>query len=367
MSDESVRPVLISVVIPAYQAEKTIARCAYSVLECSDPRLELIIVNDGSSDRTLSICKMIERCDKRVSVINQRNLGRSAARNAGLALASGDWVTFADADDWFHPGSVHGLFGYLDLDADCIVFKVSSERYSARGKYEIDCEEVRACLLNPASVHACEATRKRLRGFWLGPVYAKLYRREAIVGHAFELGLRFGEDALFNYEVFNAVKILFVDEGVYCFNRAVPGTVGAFSVGDVAHVSSYIDTVRRLFAVDGDEAKDVRSFIGGEVLRLCLRAARYGDGGKEACEAVSALVEDALVRKCLMDVEFPSFKERIHMLPLRVLLAKGKAHEALSLEKGWQNTKMVLSRALKRGRDETKISSEDFLNDDKKG
>jgi len=87
----------ISAIIPAHNAELTLLSAASSVLNQSFKDIELIIVDDGSSDRTLEIARSIS--DQRVSVLSQRNSGPGAARNVGLNAASGRWVAFLDADD----------------------------------------------------------------------------------------------------------------------------------------------------------------------------------------------------------------------------------------------------------------------------
>ena len=91
---------MVSVLIPAYNAEKTINRCLDSILCQTFQDIELIIVNDGSTDNTLSILLNYAEKDKRIIIYNQPNQGVSAARNTGLRNASGDYILYVDSDDW---------------------------------------------------------------------------------------------------------------------------------------------------------------------------------------------------------------------------------------------------------------------------
>ncbi len=105
----------ISVIIPAYNAEKTISATVESVLKQTLPPYEVIVVNDGSKDRTQEI---VEAMGERVILINQSNSGVSAARNNGLAHAEGEWVAFLDSDDVWHPTKLQKQADFLLEHAD---------------------------------------------------------------------------------------------------------------------------------------------------------------------------------------------------------------------------------------------------------
>ncbi len=91
---------IISVIVPAFNAEKYLERSINSILSSTLTELEIILVNDGSTDRTAEICMELKKKDSRVLVVHQRNKGVSAARNAGLHLARGKYFAFVDADDY---------------------------------------------------------------------------------------------------------------------------------------------------------------------------------------------------------------------------------------------------------------------------
>ncbi|RGS75650.1 glycosyltransferase family 2 protein [Ruminococcus bromii] len=90
---------VISVIVPTYNSEKTIERCLLSILKQTYENLEVIVVNDGSSDSTETICEKMASCDSRLKVITIKNGGVSHARNIGIDNAKGDYITFVDSDD----------------------------------------------------------------------------------------------------------------------------------------------------------------------------------------------------------------------------------------------------------------------------
>lgn len=94
---------LISIIVPVYKSEKYIERCVYSILKQTYKNIEVILVDDGSPDKSGKICDMLALKDKRIQVIHQKNAGAGAARNAGLKVAKGEYIGFVDSDDWIEP------------------------------------------------------------------------------------------------------------------------------------------------------------------------------------------------------------------------------------------------------------------------
>lgn len=90
----------VSVIVPVYKAEQYLDRCVKSILEQTYQNFELILVDDGSPDNSPSLCDEWAKNDNRIHVIHKENGGASSARNAGLKIAKGNWIAFADSDDW---------------------------------------------------------------------------------------------------------------------------------------------------------------------------------------------------------------------------------------------------------------------------
>lgn len=101
---------VVSVIIPVYNNEVFVEKCIRSVMEQTYTSLEIIVINDGSTDNSLAILKELETEDSRIRLINQKNAGVSAARNRGLEIATGEYLTFVDGDDYIGPDYIKKLY-----------------------------------------------------------------------------------------------------------------------------------------------------------------------------------------------------------------------------------------------------------------
>lgn len=97
---------LVSVIVPVYNVKRYLERCLWSILKQSYTNIEIILVNDGSSDGSELICDEFRKKDKRIILINQENSGLSAARNSGLDIHHGSYIVFVDSDDFIHPDMI---------------------------------------------------------------------------------------------------------------------------------------------------------------------------------------------------------------------------------------------------------------------
>lgn len=113
MSENTFMP-KISVIIPVYKAEKYLARCIQSVLNQTFTDFELILVDDGSPDNSPFLCDEWKKRDSRIKVIHKLNGGASSARNAGLELSKGKWITFLDSDDWIDKAMLKTFYDYVN-------------------------------------------------------------------------------------------------------------------------------------------------------------------------------------------------------------------------------------------------------------
>lgn len=112
---------VISVIVPVYKAERYLNECIDSILAQTFSNFELILVDDGSPDRSGEICDQYAAKDKRIRVIHKPNGGVSSARNAGLDIARGEWITFVDADDMIAPDMLEKLFNKAEQENADIV------------------------------------------------------------------------------------------------------------------------------------------------------------------------------------------------------------------------------------------------------
>ena len=152
----------ISVIVPAFNAVSTLAKTLDSVISQTYPDWELLVVDDGSTDATLSIANEYAGRDSRIHVIRQANGGESAARNAGIAQARYDWLVFLDSDDWIAPSHLEKLASELaahpDLDAvHCGSVRVTESGIQIPDEYQPPTGDLFPVLARRAAfpVHAC--------------------------------------------------------------------------------------------------------------------------------------------------------------------------------------------------------------------
>lgn len=207
-----------SVIIPVYNAEETLARCVDSILSQGDANAEIILVNDGSTDRSGAICEEYALNNASIRCISQQNAGVSAARNAGIDAARGDHILFVDSDDHV----AEGLFSEVDKilcngQPDLLLLSSCFDRETKKG---INIRKPFFAFsrgeLMPRIIDAI--CNKAING----PV-AKVYKREIIESHhvRFPVGVSVAEDRAFNIVYTLYINSFAVSEFVgYCVNTA---------------------------------------------------------------------------------------------------------------------------------------------------
>ena len=194
----------VSLIVPVYNGEKSIERCAGSILNQDYPELELILVDDGSRDRSWEIIQAIAAADHRVKAIHQENGGVSSARNRALAEASGAYVQFTDVDDWLPMDATKMLVREMEAQsAELVVgdfYRVVDGNVSKKGSIEMGGaltlqQYANAMMRSPADLY-------------YGVLWNKLYRRDIIEQYSIRMdeNISYSEDMIFNLEYLLHVK-----------------------------------------------------------------------------------------------------------------------------------------------------------------
>lgn len=122
-----IQKILFSIIVPAYNSAAFIQKCIESVLNQTYSGFELLLVDDGSTDDTLSICRTYAASDPRVKVIHKENGGHTSARNAGLKIAAGDYVLFLDSDDWISAQTLESCHAQIVInEPDIVVYRMQN-------------------------------------------------------------------------------------------------------------------------------------------------------------------------------------------------------------------------------------------------
>lgn len=185
----------ISIIIPIYNAEKTIKVCLESVLNQSYKNIEVILVDDGSKDNSRVICEEYGKKDKRVIVLHKRNGGASSARNYGLKFATGEFIGFVDSDDFIDLDMYESLFSEMTNDVDI----VTCGRYIAHSKIKKKSETVLFTTYKCTKLGNLQGIEEWLKHKKFSyAVWDKLYRKELFMGIQFPEG-RVCEDIIVSY------------------------------------------------------------------------------------------------------------------------------------------------------------------------
>lgn len=209
---------MVSIIIPAYNVQEYFRECLESVLAQSFHDIEVVIVNDGSTDNTRRIAEEFMMSDSRVTLINQENGGMSVARNVGLEQSCGDLIMFVDSDDCLLPGAISNLVEALEsTGSDIAIGGFSYARH------------VTAASNNPVyTISPRDAVETILyqtkHSAFNNSVSGKIYHRCIIGQERFTPGLYF-EDIDFFYRVFMRAGVIGVTESVVYFYRATPGSI----------------------------------------------------------------------------------------------------------------------------------------------
>ena len=210
---------IISIIVPIYDVEDYIDRCIESILNQTFKDFELILVDDGSPDNCPAICDKWAEKDSRVKVIHKPNGGVSSARNAGLALASGEYVGFCDPDDKINERMYDLLYqSILENNSDCCVCSYKS--FKTDSDIESSCSDKRNVLVlngNEIIEYFLGDGRNMLASIW-----TKLINRKLIEKLRFNEAIAFGEDYCFALEtLLNCSKVTMLEncELYYYFLR----------------------------------------------------------------------------------------------------------------------------------------------------
>ena len=185
----------ISIVVPVFNAEQSLAACLDSIVGQSHSALEIILVNDGSSDNSGAICDRYAEQDSRIRVIHKPNGGPSSARNAGLEIATGPWVTFVDSDDYAEPDLCEYLLSLAQVhNADIVQC----------GAFWEDKNHSKTIFAPVQDAIFSQGINTFSPDTWLffgNGNWGKLYRRDIIRTVRFDPAYTIGEDLYFNFRV----------------------------------------------------------------------------------------------------------------------------------------------------------------------
>ena len=245
---------LISVIIPVYNVESYLERCINSVINQTYTNLQIILVDDGSTDNSGSLCDSFATKDIRILVIHKVNGGLSSARNAGIKIAEGNLIGFIDSDDWITIDMYEYLLQILtDYDADVAqvsYINVSNNKiykYIKKTNYNVVCINNRRDILSTYLINGMSNNKSY-------PACTKLYKKKLFSNIAFPEGQKY-EDMATNYDILSKASKYVISDKICYFYFASPQSItrngfvlsdfDILKVGEQIREKSYLDPVLR--------------------------------------------------------------------------------------------------------------------------
>lgn len=277
----------ISVIVPIYRVEKFLPQCIESVLNQTFTDFELILVDDGSPDRCPAICDEAAERDARVRVIHQANAGLSAARNAGIEIAHGEWLGFVDSDDYIAPQFYEKLYQTAQrTDADCVMCSVQNVDESGK--------PIDSALMRMAD--EVKTGREVLRKIGRDDVtpyltaWNKLYRRKLFNTLRYPAG-RQNEDVFVFAELFCQVqRAACVAEPLYFYRKRIDSIMNsAVTLRNLDEMWAYVNCFEHL-QQDNEESilKETEKRVFAKLTGVYYRVTeedRYSNKMKQAKKA----------------------------------------------------------------------------------
>ena len=222
----------ISIIVPIYNVEEYLEQCIISLVSQTLKEIEIILINDGSTDKSIEICEKYSKIDSRIKLINKNNTGVSDSRNRGIEEANGEFIMFVDSDDWLEENACEIAYNNIkEKRADSLIFCYYRESSSGTTKKDIfkeeeiifEDEELKKEILIPTLGLIGEKLKKPQRLDTLTPIYAKIYSSKIIK----ENNIRYidldkvpSECLMFNFDYYkNSKKVVYIKKYLYHYRR----------------------------------------------------------------------------------------------------------------------------------------------------
>ncbi len=225
---------LISVIVPIYNKEQSLSTCVQSILNQSYNNIEIILVDDGSKDNSLIVCKKFEGLDQRIKVIHKENGGVSSARNIGLQYAKGDFITFVDADDWIEKNMIEELLQAITrYDAD-----IAGSYFIHDSAEDVQKTTIDSIFKTTTVIHKNEVCSE------IAKIYdrkigwencSKLFSKRSLNGVSYDEAITNGEDWLFFCKcVVNIEKMVYIPKFYYHYVYNQCSASNSFSLSHIS-------------------------------------------------------------------------------------------------------------------------------------
>ena len=275
---------MVSVVVPVYNTERLVERCLDSIISQTYSNLQIIVVDDGSTDKSLEILNKYQSKDNRISVYSQNNSGVSAARNCGMRHSTGEYVLFVDSDDYILQNTVESLVGTLENNQDGVVF---GYKLSGRGTWGTDTRVLdKIVSLSGSTVTGMEILKhvltidpeKELLGYSVRYLYSRKILEENSI--AFDNSLKISEDYKFIVEfLMHAKNIAVLNQELYVYDVNTSSATARYMPtlsGDMNSVNQWI--AENVYKLDPQIKQEHQGCIANTYLNCVQNIAKRDSG-----------------------------------------------------------------------------------------
>lgn len=231
---------LVSVIVPVFNAEKYLHKCINSILHQTYQKIELILIDDGSTDSSSKICDLYSQNDVRVKVIHQKNAGQAAARNRGIEESNGDFIMFADNDDYLDEKLIENLSDSIQITGADMAGGVLSFCDEGGKLYESlkPCVDVRKKQNNIDALMSYYTGN--ISGAWYIYVWGKLYRKSVFENIRFIEGIKWEDLQIMPHILLNCSTITFDNTVRYYYLQRSSSDGKDGKNADIKYKSSFI-------------------------------------------------------------------------------------------------------------------------------
>ena len=257
---------LLSIIVPIYNMEMYLEECIESIVNQKVDDMEIILINDGSTDRSEVICDEWALKDKRIKVLHKKNEGVSSARNVGLKMATGKYVTFIDPDDFVISGTYDVLLDKIEANnADALFFAWKEIKNDNVADVKIACGQ------------GCKGSKDAIRSIlhpWFGYrgyTWNKIYKTDIVKNTEFDMRYSHAEDLLWNVQVLSEMKTIYIDDTIVNMHRILQKSLSHSNVLSPKQLSVFEVREKIIGLLNDEELRSIEKFAYHWDLSLMLK------------------------------------------------------------------------------------------------
>ena len=273
---------MISVIVPVYNVKEYLGQCVNSIINQTYENLEIILVNDGSTDGSAGMCNYYAENDRRVTVIHKDNGGLSDARNIGVEVANSDFITFVDSDDYVGENYINDMVKEIDNEID-IVISMTVKFYD---KIIVPEDKNHMILFNSEEALSDMLYRKNI------PIYvnAKLYRKILFHNISFPKGQIYEDLSIMHLLIHKARKIAYIENYNYYYRQRKGSIINSEFLNDkmiqIKECKKLVDFIEREYPAIRNAAYSKSFIVALNLYRTIPLSDRYRTNRHEALQIV---------------------------------------------------------------------------------